>query len=512
MPSQLQSALVVGSGPILLSLAEAWYDAGLSELAICITNTQLTETEKLKNILDRTLPINPDASLQILAIAGNKEIDWESVIRPFPFILYVSQHGDLEELRKLQAACIAEQKLLLPAMVVRGRGIAGPLLQPDDVITWEDAWRRIHSTVFPPAWEHQTNSPQTADVLANLVLYEWTKLVLEEEEADCKNQCYILNPLTLEGTWHPILTHPCLSGNKPTCTVIDIEHELQIGQEHVDIEVWFDYFNQLTSEVTGIFHIWGEGSLGQLPLAQCLVQPADPLSEGPAELLPAIVISGLTHPEARREAGLAGLESYIARSKRLLASAQPILQREEIHIGAGCTLAEAVGRGLGAYLAEQLRNRSVHGGLVLQRAELVRIEDVHCRFYLQALTMLEGEPLVGIGEPLLGFPVVWVRSGADWYSSTHLSTTLAFRQALQHALMKTGAAPVSSVIWNDPKPARILIPAGHPMLQSSEVLSAVQILKQHHRRLEAIDMRCEPFLKDGPLSIIGVQLREEASP
>ena len=60
-----------------------------------------------------------------------------------------------------------------------------------------------------------------------------------------------------------------------------------------------EYFNGLTSEEIGIFHSWEERNLSQLPLAQCFVQAVNPLTSGPADLLPEVICAGLTHEEAK---------------------------------------------------------------------------------------------------------------------------------------------------------------------------------------------------------------------
>ncbi|TDF98015.1 hypothetical protein [Paenibacillus piri] len=512
MSYQREGVLAVGSGPILISLTKAWYESGESKITVYVTNKQPTDAGEFKKLLEQALPGDPEASLDILVTTGDGKENWEAIVRSFSFILYVSQHGDLEELQKLQAACIAEKKPLLPAMGLRGLGIAGPLIHPDSDGRWESAWRRVHSSVFPNDRGTQALSEIAASVLSNLIVYEWNKVVSGKNEADCNNQCYILDPLTLEGSWHPFLPHPIVSGHEPVRTVTELELALETNQEPADTEAWFSYFSGLTSAVSGIFHKWEEDELNQLPLSQCLVQPADPLSEGPTQLLPVIVRGGLTHLEARWESGLAGLEAYIERMKPLLVSGLASYRPEDIRIGAGGSLAEAVGRGLIASLTEELSNRILHDELVVSRMEYTRIEDTHCRFYLNALSILEGEPLIAVGEPIFGLPAAWVRSGASWYGSVGLGLTHALRQSLQKALMKTEEALISSVNWNDHKPQKVSISACHPVWHASWLQSAVHSLKQHRKRLEIIDLRCESFLKEGPVGIFGVRLREEESP
>ncbi|PWW00965.1 putative thiazole-containing bacteriocin maturation protein [Paenibacillus cellulosilyticus] len=509
MFSQGEGVLAVGSGAILVALVQAWYESGLSKLTVLVTNTQPTDIEELKTALEQTLLSDSEAVLNILEAAKDNEVDWEAAVRPYFFIAYVAQQGDLEELQKLQVACLAQKKLLLSAMILRGRGMVGPLLDPEGDGRFASAWRRVHSTVFPENWESQPFSAAASTLLSNLIVNEWHKRL--GGEPNCRNQCYLLNPLTLEGSWHPILPHPFLSRLEPVRAVLDPELYLETEHEP-NAEEWFSWFSSLTSEVSGIFHVWEEGTLNQLPLAQCLVQPADPLSEGPSRLLPTIVSSALTHAEARRESALAGLESYTARMAPQLVPESLLLQQEQIHIGAGLTFAEAVRRGLSTYLSRALGNRTIHQALILKHGmECTRMEDVQCQFYWQALNILEGEPLITTGESLLGFPVVWVHSGDCWYGGVSLSVTLALRQSLKNALMKTEAASVSSVIWNNPKQQSVTIPSGDPIDHALWVRSAVQILKQQHTRLEVFDLRWESFLREGPVEVVGIMLSEEVS-
>ncbi|MCZ8514306.1 hypothetical protein O9H85_18105 [Paenibacillus filicis] len=510
--SQEEEVLAVGSGSILLSLAESCFESGLSKFTVFVTNSQPTDTAKLTKLWEHALHNDPGALLNILTTTDDEDPNWRTIVRPYSFIFYVSQHGDLEELQKLQNACIEERKQMLPALALRGKGMAGPLLHPDGYGRFESAWRRIHSSVFPEERDQQLLSAAAADVLSNLIVYEWHKTVAGEKEPECKNQCFILDPVTLTGNWHPLLAHPLVSGYETACPVENIEQSLERSHEPMDPEEWFSCFNRLTSPVTGVFHVWEEADLIQLPLAQCLVQPVDLLSEGPAHLLPAIVRSGLTHEEARLESGLAGLEAYAARMKQMLFSGLPSYQREGIGIGAGCTIAEAVGRGLRSCLTKELDKRMLPNELVVTRIVCTHIEDIRCRYYLRALSIIEGEPIIAVGEPLLGFPVVWVYSGSSWYGSVDLSLTHALRQSLQKALNKTARVASSSAAVKDHEAQDITIPNSDPMIYAPLVLSAIQTLKQHQKRLELFDMRSGSLLGKGTFLIYGVLLGEEEIP
>ncbi|WP_438351778.1 hypothetical protein ACP8HI_10550 [Paenibacillus sp. FA6] len=513
MTLQEEGALAVGSGRILLSLAESWYESGLSKLTVYVTNKEPTDTGKLTELCEHTLSSETETTLNMIAAEGDDELNWRAIVRPFQFILYVSEHGELEELRSVQRACIAERKQMLPAIAIRGMGMAGPLLHPDGDGHWESAWLRIHSSVFPKKQTPEIFSTAAAGILSNLVVHECHKAITGEHELDYRNQCFLLDPVTLTGSWHSVLSHPLVSGYDAARPVKNMALNLRINHEQVSPEVWFTAFNQLTSGVTGIFHAWEEADLIQLPLSQCFVQPADPLSKEPVHLLPTIVRSGLTHVEARRESGLAGLEAYVARIIPLLFAGLPPYQQEGISIGAGCDITEAVGRGVRACLTKELGKRILSDEpIVVQRIACPQIEDVRCLYYLQALTTLEGESLIAVGEPLLGFQTVWVYSDSSWYGSVDLCFTLALRQSLQKALSKTERTAVSLVVWKDHEVQDITISDGDPLSYSSLMLSAIETLSQCHKRLEVFELHSESLWGNGPFVAYGVVLGEEESP
>ncbi|MCK9905222.1 hypothetical protein MXD63_35180, partial [Frankia sp. Cpl3] len=306
------------------------------------------------------------------------------------------------------------------------------------------------------------------------------------------------------------------------------------------------YFSSLTSMETGILHVWEEGDLKQLPLALCRVQAVDPLSEGPAMLLPEVVCSGLTHEEVRGEAGLTGIEAYVSRLVGPLLTppcseqneaASLIAPEDFVGVGAGGTAAEAICRGLQKCLTEELGRQMVEKQAV-SRVQLDAVEDERCRFYLQALTTMKGAPAIGWGADISGFPVVWVGTEDCWYGSVGLNLTLALRNALQQALLHaqnpaayltqqalstqmahltqtahltTQALEASSVHLGEQMKAALAIPSCEPVDQSELLQSALQILKQNQMRLMVLDLALEPFLQEELAGVFGVLLRKEES-
>lgn len=511
MSLQEEGALAIGSGQILLSLAELWNESDSRKLTVYVTNKENTDLEKLKELHEQTQGSESEIALNTIAAEGDQEPDWRAIVRPFRFVLYVAEHGELEELRSVQHACIAERKPMLPAIAIRGVGMAGPLLHSDGAGHWESAWLRIHASVFPEKQTQEVLSTAAAGVLSSLIV-QWYKEFPVKPEWEHRNQCFQLDPIMLTGSWHSFLPHPLVSEYDAAHSVENIELHLSINHQQVSPEVWFTAFNQLTSTVTGIFHVWEEADLIQLPLAQCLVQPADPLSKEPALLLPAIIRSGLTHIEARRESGLAGLEAYAARIIPLLFAGLSPHQQEGIRIGAGCDIAEAVGRGVSACLTKELGKRSLSDKpTVVQRIACPQIEDARCQYYLQALATLEGETLLAVGETLLGFPTVWVYSDSTWYGSVDLSFTLALRQSLRKALTKTGRTAASPTLCKDREVQNIAVPDGEPLSYSDLIFSAIETLKQCDQQLEVYELNSDSLWGNGPFVAYGVILGEEES-
>ncbi|MGX1983592.1 putative thiazole-containing bacteriocin maturation protein [Thermolongibacillus altinsuensis] len=522
--------LAIGSGPFFVSLVSALLESGLPKFHVLVTDSMPTNRLRLKELEENARKMDSEVAIEEIALQrGAEGISWREVVQPFEWVLYVSQDGNVEELRILHAVCREEKKGFLPAISLQQVGLAGPLVHPDSEGCWESAWRRIHRSALREDRPLQTFSSTAGAMLANVIVFELFKKVTGVMKSEQRNQFFLLDLETLEGHWHSFIKHPLVTTECVAAELVqDLDLSLKQNSRCGDPSRLFHYFSQLTSTESGIFHMWEEGGLTQLPLAQCCVQTVNPLSEEPAELLPEVICAGLTHEEARREAGLTGIEAYVSPMIDLLVTASlnneeevgMITPQEFIGVGAGETIAEGICRGLQRCLDEKLSKRQVNQREPIFRVRLDSIEDEHCRFYLQALTTMHGPPTIGLGEKVLGFPVVWVGTSGRWYGSAGLNITMALRKALEQSLMnaqnqttshRMQALDDSSILLNEKESLSLEIPACEKMTQLELLQSAMQVLKQNSMRLFVFDLAIEPFLKEELAGVFGVLLREEES-
>lgn len=505
--------LAIGSGPFFVALVSALIESGLPKINMLITGSAPTNRQRLIELAEQARQTDPEVALEEIALREEGAEAWRDVIQPFQSILYVSQEGNIEELRLLHAICKEEKKMLLPAIRLHQAGMAGPLVLPENEGCWESAWHRIHRSALYKDPERHVFSSTAGALLANVMVFEWFKTVTGAAESELRNSCFLLDLETLEGDRHSFLPHPRINGRADSAGWIhDLDQRLEDGSDKSASNEWFPYFSRLTSVHMGIFHSWEEGDLKQLPLCQCRVQAVDPWSEGPAELLPEMICAGLTHDEARLEAGLTGIEAYVARLADAL-----IDTNELVGIGVGETLTEGVIRGLQACLTEQLIEQQAYRKPPVVQVRSIRLEDEHCQFYWQALTAMRGAPIIGLGKEVCGFPVIWVGTGDGWYGCPDLNQTVALRKALQTALLKeqnpsvrceAQALESSSMLLRKEAPLDLFIPSSSRAEQVQVLRDAREVLKRNGKQLLVADLAVEPFLIEAPAAVVGVLLRE----
>ncbi|REK74187.1 putative thiazole-containing bacteriocin maturation protein [Paenibacillus paeoniae] len=522
------SVLLVGSGPFLISAISALLESGLPKFYVLVSGPDSTDRQRIADLAAHARKSDSEVAVVEVTLQKEEESGWREIVRSFDSILFVSREDDIEGLLALHAACREEKKVFLSAVIVQQSGVAGPLVHPDAEGCWESAWRRIHQSAISKDPQLHVFSSTAGALLANVTVFELFKKLTGADDSEQNNRFYLLDLETLEGKWHSFLPHPLVTGLHTPQWIHDLDRKLERRSDQSENGL-IPYFIRLTSAESGIFHVWEEGDLKQLPLAQCRVQAIDPLTEGPAGLLPKIICTDLTHEEARREAGLAGIEAYVSRIAGLSVSmlsphqevkVSSIETKEFIGIGAGETVAEGIGRGLQRCLDKELAIRQAPQLSVVSQVQLGRVDDQHCSYYLQALTTVKGEPLIALGEEVFGFPVIWIGMRDGWYGHAGLNVTLALRKALQQALLAAQNQPdclnsqalvCSSVHLEEQVPLRLIeIPACDESQQ--EVLqSAFQVLNRNSMRLLALDLAIEPFLKEEIAGVFGVVLREEES-
>ena len=434
--------LAIGSGPFMVSLVSALIESGLPTFHIMVTDSVPTNRLRINELVKNANKDDSEVEVKEIPFEkGEGKNFWQEAVQPYDWILYVSQDENIKELRDLNLVCKEEKKAFLPALCLDKVGLAGPLVHPESEGCWESAWRRIHQSTLQEDRQLQTYSSTAGSILANITVFEFFKKATGITGSNQSNQIYLLDLETLKGDWISFIPHPLVK-NKSVFPRLVEDLDVILKQERIKKEPssnLLEYFSLLTSEETGIFHTWEERDLKQLPLSQCYVQAVNPVSEGPADLLPEVVCSGFTHEEAKREAGLTGIEMYVSQMIKGFSDqkdqADVNIAEGFIGIGAGETIEEAVCRGLQAYLEEELKNRKIDQRNTIFHVQLGKIEDPRCRFYLNSLTTLNGTPTIGLENEMLGFPVIWVKSQGRRYTSIGLNTTLALRSALQQALI-----------------------------------------------------------------------------
>jgi len=522
------NVLAVGSGTFFVALVSALLESGLPKIGMLITDGDPTDRARLAELESHARKTDAEAKLEEIYLPKQRNHHWLETVKPFDCILYASREGELETMRQLHQACKEEKKLFIPAVCFRQIGLAGPLIHPDFEGCWESAWRRIHQSAFRNGAEADVSSSTAEAMLANVIVFESFKKITGVTNSDSKNQLFLFDLETLEGRWHLFKPHPLVNGLPSIVAVQDLKKRLEYGSSRSAAES-LPFFGGLTSERTGVFHRWEEGDLHQLPLAQCRVQVVNPLSDGPAELLPETICTGLTHEEARRNAGLAGIEAYVSRLsdplvRKFLAdqhSQETEMDRPSfVGVGAGASVAEGVCRGLHRCLSEKLVERQFDKLPAVIPVLLSDIEDTRCQYYVNALSTMVDRPKTGLGEPVAGFPVVWIGIGDRWFGSVGLNETHALRNALQQALQneirqttsyEALGLEVPFVNLTARAPIPLHIPAYDESSQSSEtILSAMQTLERSRVHLMVLDLTLEPFLKEELAGVFGVALREGA--
>jgi putative thiazole-containing bacteriocin maturation protein len=472
---------VISSGNLLCSLVGSLIESGLP--AFSIFTTKKNENTKLQKMIADAKTAEPDTQISIKQVKKNNK-----PLHPFECILYGSDGDDLDQLRATQDFCIKHNKIFLPVTIEKSAALAGPIVSAESNACWESAYRRLHHK------ESCSPSSTAISMLANVAVFELFKTITGVQENNKDSLIYRLNLETLEGSWYPVIPHPHVTKSIHAVPILDpLLHMLDSNQPQKDFQ---SLFYLITSRETGIFHTWEEEDLLQLPLSQCKVTVADPHTE--------VVCSGLTHDEARTEAGLSGIETYV---KGLYLDASPLLST-----GAGGTAAEGMCRALQNSLHDLFVKSKEYAAL--SKLDASHIHDERCRFLIQSLSKLCPETKIYRGVKVLGFPVVWVQTNDHWYGSAGLNHKIALERALKTALIDTQnnenlfnpyGVKVHSISCKTESQTLSL----DDQSPHETFASALQTLEKNNVRAEFFLLKVETIIDEHTAGTYGVTLCEE---
>ncbi len=515
--------LAIGSGTIVTSLVSALLESGLAKFHLLITSTENNDKKRIKEIVDNAQ--KTDSEVEVVLMKREK-LSLQEIVSTFDSILYVSEDDRVYELKMLNEICKREKKRFIPAISSQKICMAGPLVTSDSEACFESAWRSVHQNILCKEEGNQPLSSITSAMLANIMVFELFKDITKSRETEKTNQVYIINQETLEGSWHTFSPHPLVTGKAKAKIVRNFKEKLEQNKPRGDQSKLLTYLGQFNSQETGLFHVWDEGELNQLPLAQCRIQVVDPLTEGPVKLLTSTICTELTHEEARIEAGLTGVEMYVSQiAGQLIKNSETdvvesVEPGEYIAIATGQTFSESICRALKKYLSEELNKQtSVHKNHI-QEINAIKIEDDCAQFYLQTLNTIHESPKIALGKEICGFPVVWVGTKKGWYRSVGLNLTIALQEALKQVLkesqnktplLASTAIQSSSVLVEEQQIPEIFIPESNRAKHTDLLISAMDILKQNNMQILTLEFVLESINIDELAGVYGVLLREVSS-
>ncbi|WP_375525067.1 hypothetical protein [Paenibacillus terreus] len=461
------------------------------------SSSQTELDEEMNEVLNGK---QPDGRIVIIK---KDEMSWRELVQPFHFVLFASVNNKLELYHEIYSCCIEEQKVLLPLTFTHEYGILGPTTIEETDASWESCWRRLHV--------QNRVSPAPAPTILNMMSHITSCYVerhLRTGIPELQNSVYILSADPIRGQIHSFFKHPLTVQHIPLSGWSPLHIPFKQEQSSMIEEQLQDYLTGLVSSRTGVFYSLEESSFDQLPLSLCSIQTADPLADGPSTTLPIMIHAGIDHHEARREAGLSGLERYMSSlCNHLFANQMP-----NTYVGVGTTGSEAAGRGLQSLLQSELDY--LYQGVIPAAVpfEPSKLHDLRSKYYLESLRALAEDLVLGYSEDLYPhIPIVWVRSNGTWYYAIDLNPTLALRRVLAEALrhIQTGHRRSDSISFKTislaGQPKQICLPEAGTSYCAQDIEDILSVL--HPFQVLVTNLAVEPFLKE--LVVYGVRLSKE---
>ncbi|MGA4719823.1 bacteriocin maturation protein [Fictibacillus nanhaiensis] len=491
---------VIGCGPLLTSLTASLLQSGLPAFTIFHKAVNQDETKKLQERIKATKKQEPESFITLLPFNENSCTE---DLTNVDYVLYANGDENTEELLMVQNICREQSKSFLPVTLQNNQAFVGPFVLSDSAACWKTASIRLGTK--SSEGNKSIPSRTASSLIANVAVFMLFKKITGVQE-NPENYIYQLNMKTFEGSWNHVSPHPLVNKKMK---VDQIEDPLLFLKDSPNRELdLYSLFYQITSRETGLFRLFEEEDLTQLPLSQCQVKVADPFGESEPEV---ITVSGRTHEDARLEAGLSGIETYV---KKLFQNSP-----DAKSVGTGRSAAEGMCRALQNKLQE-IFMKSQNKMQVSAEINVSSIKDSYSTFLIQALSTLGDEIdeiKLYLGKNVYGFPVVWVQQDSKCFGSIGLDENRALQNALQGALMyrqnKAKASSKKCIISSSTIPTSrlqtITLSETKEVPLTKALTSALQTLKINNCNVKFYTLHAESILNENTSGLFGITLSSE---
>jgi putative thiazole-containing bacteriocin maturation protein len=488
---------LIGGGPLITSLTASLLQSGLPAFTIFHDTVNQAETKLLQEQIKAAKKHEPEPSITFLPFNEN---NCKEDLSNVNYVLYANEDENRDDLLLVQNICREQSISFLPITLQNNQAFIGPFVLSDSAACWKTASLRLGKK---SSEVNKSISSRTASsLLANVAVFMLFKKITGVQE-NSENSIYQLNVETLEGNWHPVSPHPFINKKMKADQIDDPLLFLKDSpNQELDLH---SLFYQITSRETGLFRLFEEENLSQLPLSQCKVKVADPYGESEPELL---IASGRTHEDARLEAGLAGLETYV---KKLFHHSP-----HNMSVGTGRSAVEGMCRALQNKLQE-IFMKSTNKMQLSAEIDPRSIQDSYSTFLIGALSTLSDEIKLFLGKKVYGFPVVWVQQHGKCFGSIGLDENRALQNALQGALMdrqnneeiscKKCIKSSATILTTGLQTVTLSETKEVPLTET--LASALQTLKSNNCNATFYTLHAEPILNENTSGMFGITLSSE---
>ncbi|MFC9228852.1 hypothetical protein ACFTZI_07760 [Streptomyces decoyicus] len=415
--------LVVGAGPVFVSLVCSALRSGVRHLRAVCTEEAVTHTERLAELTAEAAVRDPEQRISHIAYEeGRLE---RQVGGQVGAVVHVADGSGVDRALWLDELCREAGTLLVQGLVVDDVAWLGPA-----GADWRSAWMRLDARgpFRPNAF---LTGPAAAVIASHLGLAAFTALTGiagATEAADGARKVTRIDLETLRTSTHAFLPHPAAAPARPETREEFTRRIERLGAtEPLDEDTFSHRAARCFDPYVGVLRGLDEGEFTQVPLN---VTEAVPRAAGAAPVHGA----GTDFAAARRDAALRGLASYAAhhpddrryrpggtvwgwapdeRRPEKAAACRVFATDHEVGVAAGLSWDEAVADGLAQHCV-RLALRDVTQGRSRPRPVRLRPDALAAgeRRLLDLLSASRGSVEVAdIGEAL-GVPVLaWWQGG-----------------------------------------------------------------------------------------------------